>query len=83
MTTGIWDGQGGFTPLPADTIVRCNQTGHNYGPHTVTDHCGIGSIDHTARYCQHETFTFNFCNGCGLHRDSIKPGSLIIQTKGI
>ena len=51
VTYKLWDGLGGYVDVPAGTIVGCNQIGHNYHDHLITDHCGVGSVIQTVRYC--------------------------------
>lgn len=38
------DGLGGHVDVPVGTIVTCNQIGHQYGPHPITDHCLVGGV---------------------------------------
>ena len=52
------DGRGNMVGYPRGTWVNCNQVGHNYGAHEITEHCLITS---PAPWC-------DVCDGYVCHR---------------
>lgn len=55
-------------------IVNCNQIGHNYGPHVVTDHCTATSLAHRyalAREASHDGWFRQYLTTNGVNVDAL------------